>query len=295
VHGDVNTAYRIREHEWVKLAKGDPQWPQAFYPTESQYDLKDGDALIGTCTYHNEENRYVYAGSTHTDEMCNIYLMYYADRIDDVENTCSGSSYPQLEAIVPDEAGIKPPVPPSFNGINDNLDTKNANSHHDMEGSKLHHDVGTNGKNKQQQAASYKGLSDFLAQAGLGGSALNSADDYYDDIEQQRSKNRNNLNALNELGKEDNTGGDDQQQSGGGGAGGSFDPSSLLDAAFNNAESSSSSSDDYSDASSLLLAAELAKLNKKVNSNNGNGNDNPLLNRVKTKLNNLIPPMVTSK
>lgn len=111
VHGDVNTAYRVRQHEWLQIAKGDPQWPQAFYPIQgntNQIDVKDQDALIGVCTYHNDENRNVYAGGTHNDEMCNIYLMYYADSTDDVMETCTGSSYPQLEKIIPDDAFIKP-------------------------------------------------------------------------------------------------------------------------------------------------------------------------------------------
>lgn len=112
VHGDVNTAYRVRDHEWQQVAKGDPQWPQAFYPVSSPnslIDVKDGDALVGVCTYHNDENRNVYAGSTHNDEMCNIYLMYYADSTDGVMDVCAGSSYPQLETIIPDEAYVKPP------------------------------------------------------------------------------------------------------------------------------------------------------------------------------------------
>ncbi len=61
-HGDVNAAYRIRNHEWKLLAKGDPQWPQAFYKTSEQMDIVDGDVLVGRCTYHNDEDRYVYAG-----------------------------------------------------------------------------------------------------------------------------------------------------------------------------------------------------------------------------------------
>lgn len=114
VHGDVNTAYRVRDNEWVKLARGDPQWPQAFYPISSaltQIDVKDQDALVASCTYHNDENRQVYAGATHNDEMCNIYLMYYADSTENVMDTCSGSAFPQLENIMPDEAFVRPPNP----------------------------------------------------------------------------------------------------------------------------------------------------------------------------------------
>lgn len=113
-HGEVNSAYRVRNHEWVQLARGDPQWPQAFYPTDDLYDLKDGDALIGRCSYRNEENRIVYAGSTHNDEMCNVYLMYYTDDTKDVMDTCSGNTYPQLESILPAESIQKPLKPSTF-------------------------------------------------------------------------------------------------------------------------------------------------------------------------------------
>jgi hypothetical protein len=89
-HGDANSAYRVRNHEWNLLAKGDPQWPQAFYPTDTISDIKDGDILVGRCSYHNDENRYVHAGATHTDEMCNVYLMYYTDNVEGVQDTCSG-------------------------------------------------------------------------------------------------------------------------------------------------------------------------------------------------------------
>lgn len=114
MHGDVNTAYRIRNHEWSQLAKGDPQWPQAFYPTNEMFDLKDGDALVGRCTYHNDESRTIYAGPTHKDEMCNIYLMYYTDDITDVQDTCSGHIFPQLESIMPEDSTEKPNPPDSF-------------------------------------------------------------------------------------------------------------------------------------------------------------------------------------
>jgi len=114
VHGDVNSAYRVRNHEWAQMARGDPQWPQAFYPTDDLYDLKDGDAIVGRCTYHNDEDRYVYAGATHSDEMCNVYLMYYTDDIKDVMDTCTGNTYPQLESILPAESSLKPLRPASF-------------------------------------------------------------------------------------------------------------------------------------------------------------------------------------
>jgi hypothetical protein len=108
VHGDVNTAYRVRNDEWTQIAKGDPQLPQAFYPMKQVLEIKEGDILLGMCTYHNNETRTVYPGSTHTDEMCNIYIMYYTQNAQEVMSMCSGNSNPELEQKIPADAKIKP-------------------------------------------------------------------------------------------------------------------------------------------------------------------------------------------
>ena len=266
-HGDVNSAYRVRNHEWVQLARGDPQWPQAFYPTDDLYDLKDGDSIVGRCSYHNDENRVVYAGSTHNDEMCNVYLMYYTDDITDVMDTCTGNTYPQLESILPAESIQKPLKPSLFSKDSKSDDNKldNILSHHDMEGSKLH-DLTGSGNDKSPS----KDLSYFLSQPDL------NTDDYYDDVEQSRSKGRQNNNNNNNNKNYDY--GDDT--------------------------SNNENTDDYSlsdaDSSSLLLAAALDKINngKKINNNKNINNkilNNKAINKMKNKLNNLLPQSVTSK
>ena len=238
-HGDVNTAYRVRDDEWTQLAKGDPQWPQAFYPVDQPIDIKDGDSLLGICTYHNDDNKYVYAGSTHNDEMCNVYLMYYTDNAEDVMGTCSGNTYPKLESAIPDEAQIKPAAPASFSSDG----KKDSMSHHDMEGSKLHHEIPDQKTNNKQQL-NQKALSYILSKSGL-------SDDYYDDIERGRSKGRNN--------KYDGNNGDEQQSF--------YDTNALLDALGDDDYGSQSD-----DASSLLLpdlngakASQIGKIKSQLN------------------------------
>jgi hypothetical protein len=80
-HGDVNTAYRVRNHEWKQLAKGDPQLPQAFYPTNSHLEIKPGDILLGRCVYHNDEDKTVYAGYVQTRNaiVFNIFFLYLSN------------------------------------------------------------------------------------------------------------------------------------------------------------------------------------------------------------------------
>ena len=108
-HGDVNTAYRVRNNQWTQIAKGDPQLPQAFYPTtESTFDIQNGDILMAICTYHNNETREIRQGSTHNDEMCNVYIMYYTENAENVQDLCGGHTYPELEQQIPADARVKP-------------------------------------------------------------------------------------------------------------------------------------------------------------------------------------------
>jgi hypothetical protein len=109
-HGDVNSAYRVRGTEWTELVISDPQWPQTYYPTQYVYEIKDGDMLVGMCTYHNDEDNVVSVGYKHHDEMCNIYLMYFTKNRTGTMNLCFGSENSSLEALIPDKASRRPPV-----------------------------------------------------------------------------------------------------------------------------------------------------------------------------------------
>lgn len=262
IHGEVNTAYRIRNHEWTQLAKGDPQWPQAFYPTDDTFDVKDGDALVGQCTYHNDESRHIRAGPTHNDEMCNIYLMYYTDDISDVMDVCSGNTFPQLQSIIPDDSSKRPQPPDSFN--TDYLDDKSQKSssdlvlsHHNMEGSKMHHEIGDSGKNQgyNKDFDSYKSLSYYLNQPEL--------EDYYDEIEHGRAKSRTNFKN------------DDQSL---------YYDSNDLETALNG------DNDYLSDqAQSLLLSAAFDKLNRFKNK------PSPQKNKLIKHINKLLPKTISIK
>lgn len=159
----------------------------------------------------------------------------------------------------------------------------NYNSHHDMEGSKMHHDVVPSKDNKDQgKFQTDKSLTNFLNSLGGGGggnSNSGSSDDYdYDEVEQQRSKGRGNGNGLQ-------YNADDASLPNAI----PFDPSVLFD----------SSNDDYGDqsaaASSLLLAAELAKLKRPSNGGGSSDPTNPFLDKIKDKLSNLTPQTISSE
>ena len=49
----ISLGYRYRakdddngEGEYTEIAKGSPQWPQAFYPAKGDFEVKDGDYLV---------------------------------------------------------------------------------------------------------------------------------------------------------------------------------------------------------------------------------------------------------
>lgn len=109
-HGDVNSVYRVRDNKWTEIARDDPQRPQAFYLTNEEIHLKHGDKLVGRCKFHNYQNSSVKAGSTHNDEMCNIYLIYYSPRhrINTSVQDCYKNQFPDLEKRIPHDSKKKP-------------------------------------------------------------------------------------------------------------------------------------------------------------------------------------------
>ncbi|XP_050402330.1 peptidyl-glycine alpha-amidating monooxygenase B isoform X1 [Patella vulgata] len=113
-----NTTYHL-------IGKGNPQWPQAFYPTNQEIEIKPGDSLIARCTFNSTgRDRRTYAGATGKDEMCNFYMMFYTDSsVTRTFSECGGSHYPNLVQSLP--ADSDKPLPP-----NPLLDEKAGHHHH---------------------------------------------------------------------------------------------------------------------------------------------------------------------
>ncbi|UJR10829.1 hypothetical protein I4U23_015016 [Adineta vaga] len=112
----VNSLYRVRDGKVSEVAKGNPQWPQAFYPLPSPVQIEKGDVFIGQCVYDNNDSRDIYAGSTHNDEMCNVYAMYwYEPALSDggkppVQN-CWDDALKEMSSLLPPDSLIPPPNP----------------------------------------------------------------------------------------------------------------------------------------------------------------------------------------
>jgi len=71
-------------YDWQLIGKKNPQLPQYFYPVENKdLSIKKGNLLAVRCVMKNNENRTIYFGLAHKDEMCVFYIMYY------VNDTCT--------------------------------------------------------------------------------------------------------------------------------------------------------------------------------------------------------------
>ena len=51
--GSVITGYKYKPEtkEYIEIARGNPQWPQSFYPIEHNVTINQGDFLVARCTY----------------------------------------------------------------------------------------------------------------------------------------------------------------------------------------------------------------------------------------------------
>ena len=49
--GAVITGYRVRDGQFVEVARGDPQRPQTFHPMERFEVAKKGDIMAARCTF----------------------------------------------------------------------------------------------------------------------------------------------------------------------------------------------------------------------------------------------------
>ncbi|XP_047741152.1 peptidyl-glycine alpha-amidating monooxygenase B [Hyalella azteca] len=105
--------YNTQTGEYTKIAKGNPQWPQAFYPMDRALTISPQDIVASRCTYNSTaRDRTTYIGSTKNDEMCNLYLMYYTDTDKGQEGAvCGGNAFPEVLANLPPDNDL--PLPPN--------------------------------------------------------------------------------------------------------------------------------------------------------------------------------------
>jgi len=99
-HGEKVSGWVVNEDQngvdqWSLLGERSPQLPQIFESVKnSSMVIKQGDVLASRCSINNNENHRIDVGPTSEDEMCNFYLMYYAETpLSD--NVCYSPGSPQ--------------------------------------------------------------------------------------------------------------------------------------------------------------------------------------------------------
>ncbi|XP_062068338.1 peptidyl-glycine alpha-amidating monooxygenase isoform X3 [Lepus europaeus] len=110
--GKVVSGYRLRNGQWTLIGRQSPQLPQAFYPVEHPVDVSFGDILAARCVFTGEgRTEATHIGGTSSDEMCNLYIMYYMEAKHAVSfMTCTQNVAPDMFRTIPPEANIPIPV-----------------------------------------------------------------------------------------------------------------------------------------------------------------------------------------
>uniref|UniRef100_A0A8C5VLY3 Peptidylglycine alpha-amidating monooxygenase n=1 Tax=Microcebus murinus TaxID=30608 RepID=A0A8C5VLY3_MICMU len=110
--GKVVSGYRVRNGQWTLIGRQSPQLPQAFYPVEQPVDVSFGDLLAARCVFTGEgRTEATRIGGTSSDEMCNLYIMYYMEAKHAVSfMTCTQNVAPDMFRTIPPEANIPIPV-----------------------------------------------------------------------------------------------------------------------------------------------------------------------------------------
>ncbi|KAM5191313.1 peptidyl-glycine alpha-amidating monooxygenase isoform 3-T3 [Mantella aurantiaca] len=114
--GQVVSGYRIRNGKWTLIGRQSPQLPQAFYAVEHSLDVHPGDILAARCVFTGEgRTSNTYIGGTSSDEMCNLYIMYYMEAAHASSYmTCVRTGDPALFHRIPEIANIPVPVSPDM-------------------------------------------------------------------------------------------------------------------------------------------------------------------------------------
>ncbi|XP_040303509.1 peptidyl-glycine alpha-amidating monooxygenase isoform X10 [Herpailurus yagouaroundi] len=110
--GKVVSGYRVRNGQWTLIGRQSPQLPQAFYPVEHPVDVSFGDILAARCVFTGEgRTEATHIGGTSSDEMCNLYIMYYMEARHAVSfMTCTQNVASDVFRTIPPEASIPIPV-----------------------------------------------------------------------------------------------------------------------------------------------------------------------------------------
>ncbi|KRY66871.1 Peptidyl-glycine alpha-amidating monooxygenase A [Trichinella pseudospiralis] len=114
--GRIITGYKYRGNKWTLIGKGNPQWPQWFYPVKDKITITRGDTIAAQCIFDSTSRRNTTKIGAHgMDEMCNFYMYYFVElkHLDVLEDfsSCGSSADESLFSQYPADANK--PLPPN--------------------------------------------------------------------------------------------------------------------------------------------------------------------------------------
>ncbi|KAL7667886.1 hypothetical protein ACOME3_008614 [Neoechinorhynchus agilis] len=127
--GLVNSLFHVTNDDkgrqfWTEIGRRSPQLPQNFVNANPGIVIKYGDWLTGICTMINTNANAVRIGATRSDEMCNIYLLYWVWGNELLENSIILADGPPIEYFenheeldldaIPPSAYLPPPSPNGY-------------------------------------------------------------------------------------------------------------------------------------------------------------------------------------
>ncbi|OUC49475.1 copper type II ascorbate-dependent monooxygenase domain protein [Trichinella nativa] len=116
ISGRIITGYKYRDNKWTLIGKGNPQWPQWFYPVKDKITITKGDTIAAQCIFDStSRGNTTQIGAHGMDEMCNFYMYYFVElkHLDVLEDfsACGSSADESLFSEYPADANK--PLPPN--------------------------------------------------------------------------------------------------------------------------------------------------------------------------------------
>ncbi|KRX54357.1 Peptidyl-glycine alpha-amidating monooxygenase A [Trichinella sp. T9] len=114
--GRIITGYKYRDNKWTLIGKGNPQWPQWFYPVKDKITIRKGDTIAAQCIFDStSRGNTTQIGAHGMDEMCNFHMYYFVElkHLDVLEDfsACGSSADESLFSEYPADANK--PLPPN--------------------------------------------------------------------------------------------------------------------------------------------------------------------------------------
>jgi len=111
--GMVTSTYKrdIETDEFIEIYRGNPNWPQSFYPMDNPIVVYPNQTVVIRCVFNSLSREHdTPKGRKDSEEMCAADFMYFTDVAIGVPFiSCSRISMPSLDPLFPE--GVDEPLP----------------------------------------------------------------------------------------------------------------------------------------------------------------------------------------